>query len=83
MEASSPKEFFEPMMKDILALAAQPETHSYIENNIIRPLLQRVFSHLYPYILGVMTLWVLMFCCLAVIVLLLVRGSILDVLIRK
>lgn len=83
MEASSPRQFFEPILKDVLFLASQPETHSFVESNILKPILQRVFQHLYPYILGVMTLWILMFFCMAIILLLLVRGSLLDLGIRK
>lgn len=83
MEASSPRQFFEPILKDVLSLASQPETHSYVESNILKPILQRVFQHLYPYILGVMTLWILMFFCMAIILLLLVRGSLLDLGVRK
>lgn len=82
MEASSPQQFFEPILKDVLALAGTPETHSYIEINVIKPILQRVFQHLYPYIMGVMTLWILMFVCMTVILLLLVRGSLLEPLVR-
>lgn len=82
MEASSPQQFFEPILKDVLALAGNPETHSYIELKIIKPILQRVFQHLYPYIMGVMTLWILMFVCMAVILLVLVRGSLMEPLVR-
>jgi hypothetical protein len=82
MEASSPQQFFEPILKDVLALAGNPETHSYIELKIIKPILQRVFQHLYPYIMGVMTLWILMFLCMAVILLMLVRGSLMEPLVR-
>lgn len=82
MEASSPQEMFAPILQDVLALASKPETHTYVELNILKPILQRVIQHLYPYILGVMGLWILMFLCMAVILLLLVRGSLVEPLVR-
>jgi hypothetical protein len=78
MEASSPKEFFEPILQDFLSIVAKPETQKFIESNVLQPVLRRIFQDLYPYILGVMTLWVVMFLCVALILILLVRGSILD-----
>lgn len=73
---------FAPILQDVLALASKPETHTYVESNILKPILQRVIQHLYPYILGVMGLWILMFLCMAVILLLLVRGSLVEPLVR-
>lgn len=70
--------FFDNIFQDILEFGAKPETHTFLELHVIRPILSRIFKQLYPYILGVLVLWVLMFTCLAVIVILLTRGSIID-----
>jgi hypothetical protein len=70
--------FFDNIFQDILEFSAKPETHSYIEHHVIKPLLSRIFHHLYPYLIGILLLWLLMFACLAIILLLLMRGSILD-----
>lgn len=78
MEASSPKDFFQPILHDLMSLLSNPETQSFMEKQVLQPVLRRIFQELYPYILGVMTLWVVMFLCVALILILLVRGSILD-----
>ncbi len=54
---------------------ARPETHDFLEKHVIRPLLERVIRSLYPYLVGVLVLWILMFACLAVILLIIVRGK--------
>ena len=64
------KGFFDLLIRDVLACAAQPETHTFLETYVIRPLLERVFRSLYPYLVGILILWILMFACLAVILLL-------------
>jgi hypothetical protein len=70
--------FFDNIFQDVLEFSAKPETHSYIELHVIKPLLSRIFHQLYPYLIGILVLWILMFACLAVILLMLMRGSILD-----
>ena len=77
--------FFDKIFQDVLDFSSRPETHTYIELHIIKPLLSRIFHQLYPYLIGILVLWILMFACLAVILLMLMRGSILDsiVLFRK
>jgi hypothetical protein len=76
--------FFDNIFQDILDFGSKPETHTFIEVHVIRPLMVRIFRQLYPYLIGVLILWVLMFTCLAVILLMLIRGSMIDMLlIRK
>jgi len=75
---ASGRGFFDNIFQDVLEFTSRPETHTYIELHVIKPLLSRIFHHLYPYILGILTLWILMFACLTIILLLLMRGSILD-----
>jgi hypothetical protein len=50
-----------------------PEIQSFLENNILKPLLDKVFSYLYPYLLGIMSLWIIMFLCTIMILLLLLK----------
>jgi ABC-type bacteriocin/lantibiotic exporter with double-glycine peptidase domain len=57
-------------MSDFLA---SPEIQSFLENNILKPLLDKVFSYLYPYLLGIMSLWIIMFLCTIMILLLLLK----------
>jgi len=76
--------FFDNIFQDVLDFTSKPETHTFVEVHVIQPLMVRIFRQLYPYILGVLLLWILMFTCLAVILLMLIRGSMIDsILIRK
>jgi hypothetical protein len=70
--------FLDNLFRDCIEFGGRPETHSYIETHIIRPMMVRVFRELYPYLLAVLILWVLMFVCLAVILVVLLRGSAID-----
>jgi hypothetical protein len=67
--------FFELFILDLVGCMAQPETHSFVEVQILKPLLSRLFRILYPYLIGVLLLWILMFACLAIILLLVMRGK--------
>jgi len=70
--------FLDPLFQDILERMASPDVQSSLEVNILRPMMLRILNILYPYIFGVMLLWLMMFVCLALILLILVRGSIVD-----
>ena len=67
--------FFDLFIQDVLNCMAKTETHSFLETRIIKPLLERIFKNLYPYLVGVLILWISMFACLAVILLLIMRGK--------
>ena len=69
------KGIFDLLVQDVLAQLAQPETHLFLESHVIRPMIHRIFRNLYPYFLGVLILWILMFACLAVILLLIMRSK--------
>ena len=62
-----------PLAHDILQWVSSAETQAAIDSYILRPLLLRIFRYLYPYILGVMALWLVMFLCMALILLVLLR----------
>ncbi len=59
---------------DILAIFSSPEFLSYVELNVLKPILSRVFQYLYPYILAITLLWVIMFLCMTVILVILLRA---------
>lgn len=73
------------LVADLLNTFKTPEVQSSIEVHIVKPVISSVLRVLYPYILGVMLLWVIMFVCVALILLILVRGSLMDIpgLLRK
>lgn len=72
------------LVSDVLDKFKTPEVQSTINVHIVKPVISSVLKMLYPYILGVMLLWVIMFVCVALILLILVRGSLLDIsLLRK
>ena len=73
MYTNSMKKIFHGVYRDVLIFFADPSTHAFVESSVIRPLLSRIFSSMYPYIVGVLLLWMLMFTCLIVILLLVVR----------
>ena len=70
--------FFDNLLRDCVEFGGRPETHSYLETHVIRPMMVRIFKQLYPYLIAVLVLWVLMFICLAVILVVLLRGSAID-----
>jgi hypothetical protein len=67
------KKLFDALLTDALEQVQRPE----ILNAILRPILVSIFNVVYPYLLGAMILWVIMFVCVAMILLILVRGSLL------
>jgi hypothetical protein len=70
--------FFDALLKDVLEQIKTPEAQSAIETYVVRPVISTVLNILYPYLLGVMLLWVIMFVCVALILLILVRGSLIP-----
>lgn len=67
------KKLFDALLADAVEQFQRPE----IQNAIVRPVIVSVLNLLYPYLLGVMVLWVIMFVCVALILLILVRGTLL------
>ena len=72
--------FLDPLIQDVLEKLKSPEVQASLETQILRPMISRVLSILYPYLFGIMLLWLMMFICLALILLILVRGSLVDIL---
>lgn len=72
--------FLDPLIQDVLEKIRSPDIQESLEEQVLRPMISRILSILYPYLFGVMLLWLMMFICLALILLILVRGSLADVL---
>jgi len=72
--------FLDPLIQDVIEKLKSAEMQSALETEVLRPLISRVLNILYPYLFGVMLLWLMMFVCLALILIILVRGSLMDVL---
>ena len=60
------------MKKDI---RIPSDIHEFLEQTILRPILEKVFSYVYPYLLGITILWIIMFLCTIVILILLLRST--------
>ena len=61
---------------DIMAIFSSPEFQSYFEQNILRPILGRVFQYIYPYLIAITLLWVVMFLSTVIILIILLRARI-------
>lgn len=61
----------------LLADAAEQLQRPDLQEAILRPILVSIFNVMYPYLLGAMLLWGIMFICVALILLILVRGTLL------
>ena len=57
-------------MLDFLGSA---DVQQFFEQSVIRPLLDKVFEYLYPYLIGVMALWGIMFICIVMVLVLVLR----------
>jgi len=71
--------FLDPLIQDIMEKLKSPDVQSSLETQVLRPMISRILNILYPYIFGIMLLWLMMFVCLALILLILVRGSLADI----
>ena len=69
---------FQALLTDVLDYLKTPEAQRMLETSIVRPVILTVLNMVYPYLLGVMALWVIMFICVALILLVLVRGSLIQ-----
>lgn len=71
---------FNTLLEDIVERAKTPEAQLFLKVHVLRPIISSVMGLLYPYLLGVMLLWLIMFVCVALILLILVRGSLTGIL---
>ena len=63
------------LFEDVLNRMKSPEARESLELHILKPIISSVMDIVYPYLMGVMLLWLIMFICVALILLILVRGS--------
>lgn len=60
-------------LADPVAFFTSPEVQSFFEKQILKPILARVVSYLYPYIIALTFLWGIMFLCVVIILIILLR----------
>lgn len=70
---------FHALIADVLDQLQTPDAQKLLETKILRPVIATVLHIVYPYLLGAMLLWIIMFICVALILLILVRGSLVQV----
>ena len=61
------------MKKQVLEFLGSADVQQFFEQSVIRPLLDKIFQYLYPYLLGVMVLWGVMFICIVLVLVLILR----------
>jgi hypothetical protein len=61
---------------DPVAFFNSAEFQIYMEQNILRPILAKVFSYLYPYLVAFTALWIIMLLCTVIILIVLLRARI-------
>jgi len=61
------------MKNSIQDFLASSDVQTFLEHSILKPLLDKVFQYLYPYLLGVMVLWGIMFICIVLVLVLILR----------
>jgi len=64
------------MKKQVFEFLGSADVQQFFEQSVIRPLLDKIFQYLYPYLLGVMVLWGIMLICIVLILVLILRTSI-------
>ncbi len=69
----------EPLLEDLFLYIKTPEIQTTIEKHVLRPIISKILSILYPYLLGILLLWAIMFTCLVLILFILIRGSLGDI----
>jgi hypothetical protein len=61
------------MKKQLFDFLGSPDVQQFFEQSVIRPLLDKIFQYLYPYLLGVVLLWGIMLVCIVLILVLVLR----------
>lgn len=61
------------MKKQVFDFLGSPDVQQFFEQSVIRPLLDKIFQYLYPYLLGVVVLWGIMLVCIVLILVLVLR----------
>ena len=61
------------MKKQFLEFLGSTDVQQFFEQAVLRPLLDKIFQYLYPYLLGVMVLWGIMLVCIVLVLILILR----------
>lgn len=63
------------MKKQFLEFLGSTDVQQFFEQAVLRPLLDKIFQYLYPYLIGVMLLWGIMFVCVVLILVIILRSG--------
>ena len=63
------------MKKQVFEFLGSADVQQFFEQSVIRPLLDKIFQYLYPYLFGVMILWGIMFICIVMVLILILRSG--------
>ena len=63
------------MKKQFLEFLGSADVQHFFEQAVLRPLLDKIFQYLYPYLIGVMLLWGIMFVCVVLILVIILRSG--------
>lgn len=61
------------MKKQVFEFLGSADVQQFFEQSVIRPLLDKIFQYIYPYLLGIMVLWGIMFICIVLVLVLVLR----------
>lgn len=64
------------MKKQLFEFLGSADVQQFFEQSVIRPLLEKIFQYLYPYLLGIMLLWGIMLICIVLILIVILRTGI-------
>jgi hypothetical protein len=63
------------MKKQLFEFLGSADVQQFFEHSVIRPLLDKIFQYLYPYLLGVVVLWGIMLVCIVMVLILVLRAG--------
>ena len=63
------------MKKELFEFLGSADVQQFFQHSVIRPLLDKIFEYLYPYLLGVVLLWGIMLVCIVVVLVLVLRAG--------
>ena len=61
------------MKKQVFEFLGSADVQQFFEQSVIRPLLDKIFQYIYPYLLGIMVLWGVMFICIVLVLVIILR----------
>jgi len=64
------------MKKQLFEFLGSTDVQQFFEQSVIRPLLEKIFQYLYPYLLGIMVLWGIMLICIVLVLVIILRTGI-------